>query len=163
MTFAAFITSVNTTFVDYLWYEHSSNPGFVISLFLQLTSSRIFLSHDWPQSIEHHGDLNDLLRRKTFLKGDIEKGTLGSPPLMGLLRALRPEWWFSAHLHTRYQATVLHDPAFHTATTPGNPDEVIIEDDEFPTSPASPPSQCLERTTFLALDKCLPRRQFLEV
>lgn len=107
---------------------------------------------------------------------------------MGLLRNLRPEWWFAAHLHTRYQASVFHD--FHDSPSPNpiiarNPDEVIIEDDEFSTNlglgPAElgNPNEPIEeeqnvdalvtrpqhaaRTTFLALDKCLPKRQFLEV
>ena len=94
---------------------------------------------------------------------------------MGLLWTLRPEWWFSAHLHTRYQACVLHDAPL-IATSSRNPDEVIIEDDEFPTpvnhkpidqtqledaQPTRP--QHAAQTTFLALDKCLPKRQFLEV
>jgi len=149
----------------------------------QLPSTRIFLSHDWPQSVERYGDLDDLLRRKTFLKHDIENGTLGSPPLMGLLRTLRPEWWFSAHLHTRYQASIFHEtPPVPNATVARNPDEVMIEDDEFPTNAGHSElsihkevpineKQTMDacagprhaQTTFLALDKCLPKRQFLEV
>ncbi|KAF9463446.1 DBR1-domain-containing protein [Collybia nuda] len=163
-----------------------------------LSSSRIFLSHDWPQSIEHYGDINALLSRKRFLRADIDSGSLGSPPLMGLLTTLKPEWWFSAHLHTRYEATVLHGEKEGVAAepTPGlNPDEITIDDDNFgdelntkqevtdvvETSvsqnpdeitledevedvvippPPLPPSSS---TKFLALDKCLPRRQFLEV
>jgi lariat debranching enzyme len=151
---------------------------------LQLPSTQIFLSHDWPQSVEHYGDLNDLLRRKTFLKDDIAKGTLGSPPLMGLLRTLRPEWWFSAHLHTRYQASIFHNPPSLNAVVAQNPDEVIIKDDEFQTNlghaeldepdaiklikeeqtaDARTTGPQHAQTTFLALDKCLPKRQFLEV
>ncbi|KAF8882455.1 hypothetical protein BD779DRAFT_931054 [Infundibulicybe gibba] len=48
-----------------------------------LSSARIFLSHDWPQSIVHHGDVDGLLRRKRFFGPDISSGRLGSPPLMG--------------------------------------------------------------------------------
>ncbi|KAH9483024.1 Lariat debranching enzyme [Psilocybe cubensis] len=165
-----------------------------------LSETRIFLSHDWPQSIEHHGDLAGLLHRKTFLRADIEKGALGSPPLMGLLRTLKPEWWFAAHLHTRYEAVVVHEPAL--ASVPGtapvanpdeiriedeegveregegeggsggggqaaavsrNPDEILLEDEEETVeTPPLPPPRARE-TKFLALDKCLPRRQFLEV
>jgi lariat debranching enzyme len=131
---------------------------------------------------------------------------LGSPPLMGLLRTLRPDWWFAAHLHTRYAATVVHEGAPPAAPAPApNPDEIQIEDDEFDAetpanapatatpaapspsvstavegvprnpdeimledeeeevdAPPPPPAQSSE-TKFLALDKCLPRRQFLEV
>ncbi|KAF8171819.1 hypothetical protein BJ912DRAFT_1025140 [Pholiota molesta] len=114
----------------------------VRKLSLGLPSANVFLSHDWPQSIEHHGDLDGLLRRKTFLRQDIEKGVLGSPPLMGLLRTLRPDWWFAAHLHTRYAATVVHEGAPPAAPAPApNPDEIQIEDDEFDAeTPANAPA-----------------------
>ena len=154
---------------------------------MQLSSINIFLSHDWPQSIEQYGDLSDLLSRKSFLRQDINSGTLGSPPLMGLLRALKPEWWFAAHMHTRYEARVVHEdrPKSQSIVTQ-NPDEILIEDDELGQkvlppaevslflnpdeitlsdeeavveAPPPPPTE----TKFLALDKCLPRRQFLEV
>ncbi|KAF9480797.1 DBR1-domain-containing protein [Pholiota conissans] len=163
-----------------------------------LPSANVFLSHDWPQSIVHYGDLQDLLRRKSFFRQDIETGALGSPPLMGLLKTLKPEWWFAAHMHTRFEATVAHEDTPVVAAAPAlNPDEIQIEDDEFETVPSSntavasavaeiaplprnpdeialddeeidvvapprPPAPSAE-TKFLALDKCLPRRQFLEV
>ena len=28
----------------------------------------IFMSHDWPQGIYHHGDTNSLIRKKPFFK-----------------------------------------------------------------------------------------------
>ncbi|KAH7928638.1 DBR1-domain-containing protein [Leucogyrophana mollusca] len=171
-----------------------------------LSSPHIFLSHDWPQSIEQYGDVQALLRRKPFFRQDISTGNLGSPPLMGLLQTLRPQWWFSAHLHVRFEAVVHHGqvPGFNsnpgTAPTPvHNPDEITIDDDEFDTDSATvtqaalpaqsepehapprnpdeitlddeeehvaeppPPSTQPAETKFLALDKCLPRRDFLEV
>ncbi|TBU29220.1 DBR1-domain-containing protein [Dichomitus squalens] len=167
-----------------------------------LSSPAVFLSHDWPQGIEHHGNLRDLLRRKPYFRDDINKGALGSPPLMGLLRTLKPQWWFSAHLHCRFEATVLHNsrdpdassirdatksaektnpdeinieddvdtepaaaavPAEGRGIAPRNTDEIILDDEEedveAPPTPLPPPTE----TKFLALDKCLPRRQFLEV
>ncbi|KAG0638524.1 putative lariat debranching enzyme [Tuber brumale] len=90
----------------------------------------VMISHDWPSGIEHHGDLNELLRRKSFFKSDIEKGELGSPPARSLLNKLKPRYWFSAHLHVKFAALVDHGGKV---------------------------------TNFLALDKCLPRREFLQL
>lgn len=149
-----------------------------------LSSPTIFLSHDWPQGIEHHGDLRGLLRRKPYFREDIQRGALGSPPLTGLLHTLRPAWWFAAHLHCRFEARVVHEapPAASAEGTnpdeiviededeaaggnapPANPDEIILDDEvdavEAPPPPPPPPSE----TRFVALDKCLPKRQFLEI
>ncbi|KAF8626705.1 hypothetical protein AX15_004718 [Amanita polypyramis BW_CC] len=152
-----------------------------------LSSPRIFLSHDWPQSIEHYGNIKELLRRKSFLRQDIDAEKLGSPPLMSLLKTLTPEWWFAAHLHTYYEAIVNHaTPKTAPPPTFPNPDEIGI--DELENEPnirptlhktdaesngpitdgdrqglrsLSPPKYM--STKFLALDKCLPKRKFLEV
>ena len=179
--------------------------------YVQLSQPTIFLSHDWPQGIEHHGDLRDLLRRKPYFRDDINKGVLGSPPLMSLLHSLRPRWWFSAHLHCRFEAAVVHGtpadglagggsqtggggaegtnpdeitiddeddadggavnvnapvPETKTENAPpsrANPDEITLDDeeDEVEAPPLPPPPPTI--TNFLALDKCLPKRQFLEV
>jgi len=183
-----------------------------------LSSPTVFLSHDWPQGIEHHGDLRYLLRRKPHFRDDVKKGVLGSPPLMSLLHTLKPEWWFAAHLHCRFEAHVMHGPLLqaenneHSGSTaaaggenpdeitigdgdggdageaagterlasvpvpeaaneagqkppaaPANPDEIMLDDEvEQVVSPPPPPPPQRE-TTFIALDKCLPRRQFLEI
>ncbi|KAI0093086.1 lariat debranching enzyme, C-terminal domain-containing protein [Irpex rosettiformis] len=100
----------------------------------------IFLSHDWPMNIVHHGDLRRLLRTKPFFRKDVESGRLGSPPMWDLLGTLKPGWWFSAHLHVRFQARVVWDGSAVTeiaqgstvresikATVP-NPDEIQIDD-----------------------------------
>jgi len=87
-----------------------------------LSKPHIFLSHDWPASIEHHGNLGDLLRRKPFFKDDIRNGALGSPPLFELLKTLRPDWWFSAHLHVKFEATCFH-PGVTPPDLPANPSE----------------------------------------
>ena len=31
----------------------------------------IFLSHDWPRGVAHHGDKNQLFRAKPFLKEEV--------------------------------------------------------------------------------------------
>ena len=133
---------------------------------------------------------------------------------MGLLRNLQPSWWFAAHLHTRFEARVRHDPELETTTTtsppssrsgpqprvdnpdeitidddavedsladpPGggamvprvaesiapltsqNPDEIALDDEIEEVEPPPPPPPPTRETRFLALDKCLPNRQFLE-
>jgi lariat debranching enzyme len=59
----------------------------------------IFLSHDWPTDIANFGNLPELLRRKPFLRDEINCGSFGSPAAAELLQILQPSFWFSAHLH----------------------------------------------------------------
>ena len=66
----------------------------------------------------------------------IADNSLGSPPAEELLQILRPRYWFSAHLHVKYAALYAH---------PG------------------PANGHASETAFLALDKCLPGRGFLQV
>lgn len=175
----------------------------------QLTHPDIFLSHDWPKSIEHYGNTSDLFRRKPHFKKDSQLGTLGSPPMLHLLKTLQPGWWFSAHMHVKFEATFKHvdgtdgssnanagsgsssnsswqyrpveknpdeiqidDLDLETGTTTldnDNPDEIVLEDEidqvaSHSNSNFQPSSPIpLRQTKFLALDKCLPGRRFLEV
>ncbi|KAM9851417.1 lariat debranching enzyme [Aulostomus maculatus] len=96
----------------------------------------IFMSHDWPRGIYHHGSTEELLRKKRFLRQEVESNTLGSPPAAELLDHLQPTYWFSAHLHVKFAALMNHPPK-------GN---------------AAP-----RVTKFLSLDKCLPYREFLQI
>lgn len=172
--------------------------AFTNTIYFQLTPPNVFLSHDWPNTIERHGNTADLLRRKPFFKKETENGVLGSPPLLDLLKTIKPRYWFSAHLHTRFEALYKHgSSAANQTAAPGNPDEIMIEDDiddvddderavpatnpdeikmdegedesiqsetKVPAAQASIENSTQTREThFLALDKCLPKRHFLEV
>uniref|UniRef100_A0AC34F6V8 Lariat debranching enzyme C-terminal domain-containing protein n=1 Tax=Panagrolaimus sp. ES5 TaxID=591445 RepID=A0AC34F6V8_9BILA len=69
----------------------------------------IIITHDWPVGITDFGDTRALLRYKPYFEDDIRNGVLGNPETMEVLRMLKPRYWFSAHLHCRYEAQVYHD------------------------------------------------------
>ncbi|EAR87488.3 pyridine nucleotide-disulfide oxidoreductase family protein (macronuclear) [Tetrahymena thermophila SB210] len=94
----------------------------------------VFLSHDWPTDVVSHGNVADLLRRKKFFAEDVRNNCLGSFPLNYLLKAIKPKYWISGHLHVKYSAVFPHSK--------DSKEDV---------------------THFLALDKCLPNRDFLQI
>ncbi|XP_004366049.1 lariat debranching enzyme [Capsaspora owczarzaki ATCC 30864] len=106
----------------------------------------VFLSHDWPQGIANYGNVRRLLQEKAFLRQEVEENTLGSGPADVLLHAVKPLFWFSAHLHVKFAAMVPHPP------TPPGPGQA-------PDAASAAP----RATRFLALDKCLPGRHFIQV
>ncbi|KAH8363840.1 hypothetical protein KR200_010536 [Drosophila serrata] len=126
----------------------------------------IFLSHDWPTGIYEYGNKAQLLRRKPFFAADMESGQLGSRPLEELLKAVQPAYWFAAHLHCKFAALVPHNPCQKRkddgAASSSSSSSSEDEDDE-KAAPTPPPSKPVPVTKFLALDKCLPRRGFLQV
>jgi lariat debranching enzyme len=69
----------------------------------------IMLTHDWPNGIYNHGNLDYLLRVKPFLADEVRTNTLGSPEYERLLKMLKPKYWFSAHLHVKYSCLYKHD------------------------------------------------------
>ncbi|XP_043239528.1 lariat debranching enzyme A-like [Amphibalanus amphitrite] len=113
----------------------------------------IFISHDWPRGVYHHGDVNQLLSKKPFFREEVESNKLGSRPAEELLHRLQPRFWFSAHLHVKFSALVEHGRQV------GDPPPAAAGPDA-----AAPPATGGGRTTrFLALDKCLPRRRYMQI
>lgn len=80
------------------------------------------------------------MRNKPFFEQEIGTDTLGSPPLLEVLKILKPDFWFSAHLHVKFAAVYDHDDGHVRPLTlselvaakapAGNPDEIEIGDDE---------------------------------
>jgi len=91
----------------------------------------IMISHDWPRGVTNHGNAEQLMRFKKHFREEIEQNKLGSGPTWEVLETVKPEYWFSAHLHCKFAALVDHQNG--------------------------------QKTKFLALDKCLPGRRFLQI
>lgn len=93
----------------------------------------------------------------------MEDGSLGSPAAEQLLAALQPAYWFSAHLHVKFAALVRHGVTADGATLPP-PGAGGAQQNGAAQGSASVAAATVPRSTrFLALDKCLPRRRFLQV
>lgn len=94
----------------------------------------IFISHDWPAGVYNFGNKDDLLRWKPYFREEMHTNSLGSKPAEELMMKLKPSFYFAAHLHCKFAAMVPHSV---------NGGKIF--------------------TKFLALDKCLPQRKFLQV
>lgn len=66
------------------------------------------LSHDWPNRVELCGDYETLFAKKQGFREDSNNGRLGSIAARFVLDRLRPAFWFSAHLHVKFNAVVQH-------------------------------------------------------
>lgn len=132
-----------------------------ISAFGRQYAVDIMVSHDWPAGISRFGDQEGLLRYKPLFRSDIESNRLGNPAAMNVLMHVQPRFWLAAHLHVKFAAVVRHadsDPARPAPGTSATPEGVGAR------SESSQGRGHVPRTTrFLALDKAVPRRQFLQV
>ncbi|WIA35356.1 hypothetical protein OEZ86_003807 [Tetradesmus obliquus] len=111
----------------------------------------IFLSHDWPNLITRYGNSRWLFSKKPYFQKEAERGDLGSPPNQQLLEVLQPDYWFSAHLHVKFPAVVPHRQQQQQQQQQGQQQQ------------QQSPGNNQKATRFLALDKCLPGRDFLQV
>lgn len=134
-----------------LYHVRSSD---VIPLFMIRNSHPIdvMMSHDWPTGVVYHGNFHDLLRKKPYFEKDVQTRQLGNPISWKLLRQLKPKWWLSAHLHVKYEATI------KDTKRKKNDDEVELD-----LSSDNENDNVIRETQFLALDKCLPKRKWLEI
>lgn len=144
----------------------------ILPLFMIHRPIDVCISHDWPAGVAQYGDVDQLLRIKPFFERDIKKGELGNPLTWDLLRRLQPKWWFSAHLHVKYKATIKHGKRGITSRDQKkrqkkNDDEIDLDldfdDNNSDDSNEDGYQDDPKETSFLSLDKCMPRRQWLEV
>ena len=122
----------------------------------------VLVSHDWPLGIEQHGNTSDLLKRKPFFRAEVQSNTLGSPPNREILDAIQPKWWFSAHLHVKFNATVSHGPSKKSSTSD---DRLSLVPSQVPTSTTTKRSKELkDETTLDKTDTSIPKddRQHIE-
>lgn len=139
---------------------HSKLKNF-IKMYLLDQNKDICLSHDWPRNIEKNGDLTYLLKKKPFFKNDIKNCNLGSPLNEKLLYHLKPRFWFSAHLHVKFEADVLHDKnsneidQFMILNDSSSQKNILKLGDDISNQEHS-------STKFLSLDKCVSGRKFIE-
>ncbi|KAL7461690.1 hypothetical protein ACHAXS_002104 [Conticribra weissflogii] len=140
----------------------------------------IMVSHDWPRGIAYHGNTSQLLRRKPFFRGEVESNTLGNPANEMLLHELKPRYWFAAHLHVKFEATVKHN-----SVEEKSPDD-NVGSSATPTLASAPSNSATQfhglesnegvcpnsfnteslteqMTRFLSLDKCLPKRRHIQI
>jgi len=106
----------------------------------------VFLSHDWPAGIWDFGNRERLLKVKPYFREDMQSGKLGNPPLMHLLQSIKPSYWFAAHLHVKFAATVVHPPGpgdimMHTQSQIGHSPRPPVPTGARPPAPPMPPPQ----------------------
>ncbi len=120
----------------------------------------IMMSHDWPRYVYKYGDCDALLRRKPGLAPDIHSDCLGGECLWDIMCQIQPHFWFAAHHHVKF-------PAIIPWSEPPRLPEAVGTSDGSTAPPPPPLALCapigVKTTRFLALDKVLPARPFLQV
>ena len=122
----------------------------------------VFMSHDWPRGIARHGNLKALLRAKAFLREEIENGSLGNKPAELILQTLQPRYWFSAHLHVKFAALYSHDVTAQKSVQQ-QVKRAADSGQNAPVAAPKDPSNFPHTTRFLALDKALPNRDYMQI
>ncbi|KAJ3087205.1 lariat debranching enzyme [Quaeritorhiza haematococci] len=103
----------------------------------------VFLSHDWPRGIAHHGNTKRLILSKPFLANEINTNTLGSLPNEFLLKRLKPSYWFAAHMHVKFAALYKHndDPQETASATPDVPQTMVVDEGQASTAEVENPDE----------------------
>lgn len=146
----------------------------------------VIFTHDWPvnATADVKGDaIKRLIRDKPYFRGEIERGDLGSPVAGALQQKLKPKYWFAGHLHVKF-ATIIPwgagggESVAVAAAAESDPDAIDLDNDDdgpsaletsaaaalLPLAAFSPAEEALiQATRFLALDKILPGRDFMQI
>ena len=146
-------------------------------LHLKERSVDVFLSHDWPRGVANCGCCNRarLLRSKPYFRQEVDRDELGSPAAARLCNRIKPGHWFSAHFHVKFPAVIHHGNSIAedtlTARQRGGTSDVpdgwmtpeVLE--RLGREGGQPSGRVTDQgqTKFLALDKCLPNRDFLQI
>lgn len=129
----------------------------------------IGLSHDWPRSVEYHGDCEKLFAERPHFLQSARTDKLGSEPAERVLNHLRPRFWFSGHMHVKFSATIEHDDEakgdyFRNLRVPRGLQKQLPKPVKTRSKTRDRPPGITNTTThFLALDKPSPDGEFLEL
>lgn len=129
----------------------------------QGTPLDIFLSHDWPRGVTKYGDADKLCQQKQFFKEEVESDSLGSRAAQDLLHSLKPKYWFAGHLHVKFAALVGHEADTEKEDNSDATNKLEETKEKTNSKPKEESKDIVSFTRFLALDKCLPRREFLQI
>ncbi|KAI0160103.1 lariat debranching enzyme, C-terminal domain-containing protein [Xylariaceae sp. FL1272] len=173
----------HTPHIERLPFSHGDIKGFYhvrefdVRKLLQVKEQvDICLSHDWPEGIENYGDVITLFKQKPHLKQSSMRGNFGSPAASFVLDRLRPAHWFSAHMHCKFTALKHHSALSDQLNAERNDEEDMFSGEDMllgspdktaagsriPGQPV-PSSIFNTATQFLALDKCQPGGEHLDL